>query len=165
MLGTCTFGGVWQRHAVSGASPSASDDLLYNPGQQVATDGRRFCSRVTSLSPVVPKFAYTHTHSPTHTHTHTHTHHKTHTYTHTHLHITNPPPHTHTLQNNIKLPQYKLKQTVQDSLRSRRGNLFSYFRTSRESFDKLLCGVECLKPACLSARDKHDWIRTADQMF
>jgi len=36
-----------------------------------------------------------HTHA--HTHTHTHTHYKTHTY-------------THTLQNNIKPPQYKLKQ-------------------------------------------------------
>jgi len=35
-----------------------------------------------------------------HTHTHTHTHYKTHTYT-----------HTHTLQNHIKPPQCKLKQT------------------------------------------------------
>jgi hypothetical protein len=26
-------------------------------------------------------------------------------------HYKPPPPHTHTLQNNIKLPQYKLKQT------------------------------------------------------
>ena len=33
-------------------------------------------------------------------HPHKHTHYKTHTYT-----------HTHTLQNNIKPPQYKLKQT------------------------------------------------------
>jgi hypothetical protein len=67
---TCTFGGVWQRHAFFGTSPSASDDLLYNAGQQVATDGRRFYSRVTSLSPVDPKFAYTHTHTHTHTHKH-----------------------------------------------------------------------------------------------
>ena len=42
---------------------------------------------------------------PSQTHTlqnpHKHTHYKTHTYTHTH---------THTLQNNVKPPQYKLKQ-------------------------------------------------------
>jgi hypothetical protein len=37
---------------------------------------------------------------------HNHTHYKTHTHT-----------HTHTLQNNIKRPQYKLKQTVQDLLK------------------------------------------------
>jgi hypothetical protein len=42
----------------------------------------------------------THYETYTHIHTHTHTHYKTHTYT----------P-THTLQNNIKPPQYKLKQT------------------------------------------------------
>jgi len=37
---------------------------------------------------------------------HKHTHYKNlHTHTHTHTHI-----HTHTLQNNIKQPQYKLKQ-------------------------------------------------------
>jgi predicted dehydrogenase len=42
--------------------------------------------------------------------------------THTTTHITTSPPthththtHTHTLQNNIKPPQYKLKQTVQDT--------------------------------------------------
>jgi hypothetical protein len=45
---------------------------------------------------------YTHTH--THPHTHTHTHPPTHTHTHTHT------P-THTLQNSLKPPQYKLKQT------------------------------------------------------
>jgi len=37
---------------------------------------------------------------------HKHTHYKTHTHTHYKTHI-----HTHTLQNNIKPPQYKLKQT------------------------------------------------------
>jgi len=55
----------------------------------------------------------------THTHTHTHTHTYTHTYTHTHKHIhTHTQTHTHThthtqtntLQNNIKPPEYKLKQ-------------------------------------------------------
>jgi len=40
--------------------------------------------------------------------THTHTYYKTHTYTHITKHTHT---HTHTLQNNIKPPQYKLKQT------------------------------------------------------
>jgi hypothetical protein len=40
---------------------------------------------------------------------HKHTHYKTHTYTYTHAHTHT---HTHTLQNNIKPPQYKLKQTA-----------------------------------------------------
>jgi len=40
------------------------------------------------------------THYKTYTHTHTHTHYKTHIYT-----------LTHTLQDNIKPPQHKLKQT------------------------------------------------------
>jgi hypothetical protein len=52
------------------------------------------------LVDILPK--HPHITKPTHTHTHTQ-----HTYTHTHTH-------THTLQNNIKQPQYKLKQTVQD---------------------------------------------------
>ena len=47
---------------------------------------------------------YTHTHTRPTPHTHTHTH--TPTYYETHTHI-------HTLQNNLKSPQYKLKQTVQ----------------------------------------------------
>jgi hypothetical protein len=45
---------------------------------------------------ILPK--HLHITKPTHTQTHTHTHTNTHT-------------HTHTLQNNIKPPQYKLKQT------------------------------------------------------
>ena len=44
----------------------------------------------------------THTHTLQNPHIHTPTHYKTHTNTHTH---------THTLQNNIKPKQYKLKQT------------------------------------------------------
>ena len=66
------------------------------------------------------------THTATHykTHRHTPTHYKTHTHTHTHTHtLQNPHIHApkhykthiytqrHTLQNNIKPPQYKLKQT------------------------------------------------------
>jgi hypothetical protein len=50
-----------------------------------------------------------HPHITKPTHTHTHIHYKT--YTHTHTHIKNPHTHTHTLKNNIKPPQYKLKQT------------------------------------------------------
>jgi hypothetical protein len=45
----------------------------------------------------------THITKPTHTHTHS-----THTRTRAHTHT-----HTHTLQNNIKPPQYKLKQNAQ----------------------------------------------------
>jgi len=44
-----------------------------------------------------------HTRCKTHTQTHTHTLQNPHTHTHTHTY-------THTLQNNIKPPQYKLKQ-------------------------------------------------------
>ena len=52
----------------------------------------------------------------THTYTHTlqnlHTHYKTYTHTHTHTRARAPTHYkTHTLQNNIKPPQYKLKQT------------------------------------------------------
>jgi hypothetical protein len=51
----------------------------------------------------LPKHPHITKHTNTHTHiTKTPTHYKTHTHTHTH---------THTLQNNIKPPQYKLKQT------------------------------------------------------
>jgi hypothetical protein len=50
---------------------------------------------------------------PSQTHTlqnhHKHTHYKTHLYTHTHARTHT---HTHTLQNNIKPPQYKLKQNA-----------------------------------------------------
>ena len=66
----------------------------------------------------------THTLQNLHTHRHTHTHTyaytlQTHTHTHTHAHTntyaytlqTHTHTHTHTLQNNIKPPQYKLKQT------------------------------------------------------
>jgi NADH dehydrogenase FAD-containing subunit len=53
--------------------------------------------------PNITKPTQTHTLQKTHTHTHTHHTHTTHTHTHTH---------THTLQNNIKPPKYKLKQTL-----------------------------------------------------
>jgi len=43
--------------------------------------------------------------------THKHTHYKTYSYTHTHTH-THTNTRTHTLQNNIKPPQYKLKQNA-----------------------------------------------------
>jgi hypothetical protein len=47
-----------------------------------------------------------------HTHTYTYTHARAHTHIHTHTHtLTHTLTHTHTLQNNIKTPQYKLKQT------------------------------------------------------
>jgi ABC-type Zn2+ transport system substrate-binding protein/surface adhesin len=62
--------------------------------------------------PHITKLTDTHTHTHTHSHTHTHTH--TYTYTHTHTHYkthTYTHTHTHILQNNIKPPQYKLKQT------------------------------------------------------
>jgi hypothetical protein len=48
------------------------------------------------------------------THTNTHVTKLTHTYLHTYIHTHTPThthTHTHTLQNNIKPPQYKLKQT------------------------------------------------------
>ena len=49
---------------------------------------------------------HTHTYTPTHTHPHITK------PTHIHPHITKPThPHTHTLQNNLKQPNYKLKQT------------------------------------------------------
>jgi hypothetical protein len=51
----------------------------------------------------------------THTHTHTHTHYKTHRYT-----------HTHTLQNNIKPPQCKLKQTQYKIYPNESHNIIKY---------------------------------------
>ena len=47
------------------------------------------------------------TKTPTHYETYTHAH----THTHTHTHITNTHTHTCTLQNSLKPPYYKLKQT------------------------------------------------------
>jgi hypothetical protein len=78
-----------------------------------------------------PPQTHTHTLQNPHTHTlqnphiHTPTHYKTHTLQNAHTHIHTPPthtpthptpthippPHTHTLQNHLKPPQYKLKQT------------------------------------------------------
>ena len=54
-------------------------------------------------------------------HTHTSTHYKTHTHTHTHTH-------KYTLQNKIKPPQYKLKQTKteQDTPKRNSHNINSY---------------------------------------
>ena len=65
--------------------------------------------RETSVKVQSTKPSQTHTlqNPPTHTHTYTHPHPHTHTRAHTHTHT-----HTHTLQNNIKPPQYKLKQNA-----------------------------------------------------
>jgi hypothetical protein len=70
--------------------------------------------RKTSVRVRYTYYQNTHTLQNLHTYTHTHTHaptrphvtKPTHTHTHKHTHT-----HTHTLQNNIKSPQYKLKQT------------------------------------------------------
>jgi len=61
---------------------------------------RKTTVRLIKSSASVQCTYYQNTHTLQNPHIHIHTH--THTYTHTH---------THTLQNNIKPPQYKLKQT------------------------------------------------------
>ena len=71
----------------------------------------------TLQNPHIHTQAHTHTHYKTHTYTHrrarprTHTHTRARAHAHTHTHT-----HTHTyiyiLQNNIKPPQYKLKQNA-----------------------------------------------------
>jgi hypothetical protein len=67
--------------------------------------------RKTSASVQYTYYQNTHTLQNRHIHTHPHTHYKTHTHTHTHTHK-HTHTHTHTqLQDNIKPPQYKLKQT------------------------------------------------------
>jgi hypothetical protein len=63
---------------------------------------RKISVRLRKTSVRVQYTYYQNTHTLQYPHKHTH--YKTHTYTHTHTH-------THTLQNNIKPPQYKLKQT------------------------------------------------------
>jgi hypothetical protein len=64
------------------------------------SQGKKNLSKVNKTSARVQYTYYQNTHPHTHTHTRTHT-------------LITKPPHTHahTLQNNIKPPQYKLKQT------------------------------------------------------
>jgi len=72
--------------------------------EKVSVRVRKSSVRVKYTHYQTPTHYKTYTHTHTHIHTHTHTHKHTHTLTLTHYKI-------HTLQNNIKSPQYKLKHT------------------------------------------------------
>jgi hypothetical protein len=80
------------------------------------------------------------THTHTSTHTHTHTYYKPHTYAR---------KHTHTLQNNIKPPQYKLKQNAI-------GEATQLGERTLTEFLTVYCVGRCI--SAVSNIAKHDWM-------
>jgi hypothetical protein len=73
------------------------------------SQGKKNLSQVKKTSVTVQYTYYQNTHTLQNPHKHTH--YKTHTYAHTHTH-THTHTQKHTLENNIKPPQYKLKQNA-----------------------------------------------------